>query len=282
MLTRQNIHIRDNFDAIAPRYDITNRIISFGIDLHWRKVAVRRLAEIPEDATVLDLACGTCDMARELLRRRPRTRVIGADLSLRMLEQGQSRTADLRKRTAPERPDRLSLVNAPAEALPFPDASFDAAMIAFGIRNVPDHAAGLREMLRVLKPGGLVCILEFSTPPSRLFSSLYRLYFIHVLPWIGGWLTGRRQAYRYLTDSVSEFPGAEEFQAAMQEAGFAQVRFRRMTGGIACVHTGVRPIPIRPTGPRLNANPPRAAAGTVPLQGNSPAATGCPRRPVRD
>jgi len=241
MLTRQNIQIRDNFDAIASRYDITNRIISFGIDLHWRRVAVRHLAEIPEEATVLDLACGTCDMGRELLRRRPRVRVIGADLSLRMLQAGQGRTGDLRRRDAEGRPGRLSLVNAPAEALPFPDGSFDAAMIAFGIRNVPEYAVGLREMLRVLKPGGLVCILEFSTPPSRLFRSLYRLYFVHVLPWIGGWLTGHRQAYRYLTDSVSEFPGAEDFQAAMQQAGFTQVRFRRLTGGIACVHTGTRP-----------------------------------------
>jgi demethylmenaquinone methyltransferase/2-methoxy-6-polyprenyl-1,4-benzoquinol methylase len=241
MLTRQNIHIRDNFDAIAPRYDITNRIISFGIDLHWRKVAVRQLMEIPEDATILDLACGTCDMARELLRRRPRARVIGADLSLRMLERGQERTGDLRERGPRGQPGRLALVNAPAEALPFPDGSFDAAMIAFGIRNVPEYAAGLREMLRILKPGGRVCILEFSTPPSRLFSSVYRLYFIHVLPWIGGWITGRRQAYRYLTDSVSEFPGAEAFRAAMQEAGFTQVNFRRLTGGIVCVHTGVRP-----------------------------------------
>ena len=236
-LSQRNIEIRDNFDAIAPRYDLTNRVISLGIDLHWRRVAVRQLRDLPDNALVLDLACGTCDMAVELFRRRRAKRVVGADLSRRMLRLAQEKL-----------PGRLGgwsrqidLVNAPAEALPFADCTFDGVMIAFGIRNVPDYPSGLREMLRVLQPGGRVCILEFSTPPSRLLWSAYRYYFYNVLPRIGGYLTRRERAYRYLTTSVTEFPGPVAFSAAMEEAGFHDVSYLSMTGGIVCVHTGVRP-----------------------------------------
>src|SRR6266571_3955982 len=185
-LTPRNIQIRDNFDAIAPRYDLTNRVISFG-----------------------------------------------ADLSRAML--GLAR----RKLAAGAAP--VTLVNAPAEALPFRDASFDAVTIAFGIRNVPDFVAGLKEMLRVLRRGGRACILEFSTPPSRLWWKVYNYYFFNILPRIGGLITGREAAYRYLTDSVALFPDAGEFKTAMEEAGFAQVSYLSMNGGIVCVHTGVRP-----------------------------------------
>ena len=124
---------------------------------------------------------------------------------------------------------------------PFGDASFDAVTIAFGIRNVPDFRAGLKEMLRVLRPGGRACILEFSTPPSKLWWKAYNYYFFNVLPHIGGFITGRQAAYRYLTDSVAHFPDATEFKAAMEEAGFAGVSYITMNGGIVCVHTGVRP-----------------------------------------
>ena len=236
-LSEQNLQIRANFDAIAPRYDLTNRVISLGLDLHWRRVAVRQLAGLPAGSVVLDLACGTCDMALELLRQRRAARVVGADLSRTMLRLA-SRKLRARNGTAAR---RVALVNAPAEALPFADASFDGAVIAFGIRNVPDFRAGLREMLRVLRPGGRVCILEFSTPPSRLLWKVYNYYFFNVLPRIGGWITGRPAAYEYLTDSVSHFPGDASFRGAMEEAGFAAVSSLTMTGGIVCVHTGVRP-----------------------------------------
>ena len=135
----------------------------------------------------------------------------------------------------------VPLVNAPAESLPFAEGAFDAAMIAFGIRNVPDYRGGLRELRRVLRPGGRLAVLEFSTPPSRLLWRAYNWYFFNVLPRIGGLLTGREAAYRYLTRSVSEFPGAEAFARVLEECGFAQVSWRAMTGGIACVHTGLRP-----------------------------------------
>ena len=236
-LTPRNIEIRDNFDAIAPRYDLTNRVISFGVDIWWRRVAVRQLGDLPEDGRVLDLACGTCDMALEVLRQRRAGCVIGADLSHTML---QLAVGKLERRLG--RDDRrIDLVNAPAESLPFPGSCFDGIVIAFGIRNVPDFRAGLTEMLRVLRPGGRASILEFSTPPSRALWRAYNYYFLNILPRIGGLLTGRQAAYRYLTDSVSRFPGAPEFKGAMEEVGFEQVSYRSMTGGIVCVHTGVRP-----------------------------------------
>lgn len=248
-LTPRNIQIRDNFDAIAPKYDLTNRVISLGIDLHWRRVAIRQLRGLEPDGTVLDLACGTCDMALEVLRQRPAARVVGADLSRVMLGLARKKVAQrLAGRGAAPDAARgahgagpISLVNAPAEALPFADASFDAITIAFGIRNVPDFMAGLREMLRVLRPGGRACILEFSTPPSKLWWKMYSYYFFNVLPRIGGMITGREAAYRYLTDSVALFPDADEFKAAMQQAGFTRVAILSLNGGIVCVHTGVRP-----------------------------------------
>ena len=238
-LTPRNVQIRDNFDAIAPRYDLTNRVISFGIDLHWRRVAIRQLRDLPADGVVLDLACGTCDMALETLRQRRDARVVGADLSRSMLTLAKKKLATRagHRRAAAE---RVRLVNAPAEALPFRDAAFDAVTIAFGIRNVPDFKAGLREMLRVLKAGGRACILEFSTPPSKMLWKAYNFYFFNILPRIGGLITGREAAYRYLTDSVARFPDAAEFKAAMEEAGFASVSWLSMNGGIVCVHTGVK------------------------------------------
>jgi len=243
-LTPRNIQIRDNFDAIAPKYDLTNRVLSLGIDLHWRRVAVRQLRGMPDDGTVLDLACGTCDLALEVLRQRRKARVVGADLSRVMLGLARKKVAQRlagRSVAAANSPGSISLVNAPAEALPFADASFDAVTIAFGIRNVPDFRAGLKEMLRVLRPGGRACILEFSTPPSKLWWKMYNFYFFNILPRIGGLITGRPAAYRYLTDSVARFPDAFEFMAAMRAAGFARVSYLTMNGGIVCVHTGVRP-----------------------------------------
>jgi demethylmenaquinone methyltransferase/2-methoxy-6-polyprenyl-1,4-benzoquinol methylase len=231
MLSPRNREIRANFDAIAPRYDLTNRVISCGVDVRWRKIAVRALGDLPPRPRVLDLACGTCDLALELLRARPDAEVTGVDLSRAMLGLA---TAKIAGKT-------IRLVNAPAEALPFPDATFDAAMIGFGIRNVPDYRSGLRELLRVLRPGGRLMVLEFSTPPSRLLWRVYNTYFFHVLPRIGGFLTGREQAYRYLTHSVADFPGAREFAAEMTACGFESVSWRALTGGIVCVHTGSRP-----------------------------------------
>src|SRR2546426_11661792 len=152
-LTPRNIQIRDNFDAIAPKYDLTNRVISFGIDLHWRSVAIRQLADMQPGGVVLDLACGTCDMALEVLRQKRAVRVVGADLSRAMLGlarkklSGRSRGADA----------RITLVNAPAEALPFRDGAFGAVPRASGLSNVPECTPGLTEGQRLWTTGGPAC-----------------------------------------------------------------------------------------------------------------------------
>jgi demethylmenaquinone methyltransferase/2-methoxy-6-polyprenyl-1,4-benzoquinol methylase len=228
-LTAKNLEIRANFDAIAGSYDLTNRVISCGVDLHWRRVAVREFSDLPRGGRVLDLACGTCDLALELLRQRPDALVTGVDLSRAMLELARPKIAA----------HGFPLVNAPAEALPFRDGTFDGAMIGFGIRNVPDFRAGLAELRRVVRPGGRLVVLEFSTPPSRLLWRAYNFYFFNVLPRIGGMLTGRERAYRYLTSSVSQFPGAAAFGLALQESGFERVTWKSLTGGIVCIHTGI-------------------------------------------
>jgi demethylmenaquinone methyltransferase/2-methoxy-6-polyprenyl-1,4-benzoquinol methylase len=240
-LTAKNREIRANFDAIAGRYDLTNRVISCGVDLHWRKVAMRTFADLPPGGRVLDLACGTCDLSLELLRQRPDARITGADLSRAMLQLARPKIA-ARAASAHSTlgtAGGFPLVNAPAEALPFADGAFDGAMIGFGIRNVPDYRAGLAELRRVLRPGGRLVVLEFSTPPSRLLWRAYNYYFFHVLPRIGGLLTGRERAYRYLTDSVAQFPGAASFGLAMQASGFESVTWQSLTGGIVCIHTGI-------------------------------------------
>lgn len=226
--------IRDMFDSIAPRYDLLNRLLSFGIDRRWRTFAVRQLA-IPAGGRVLDVATGTGDVALEIAARTPASvRIVGVDFTQGMLLHGREKLA-----RSPFG-SRITLVNAPCEALPLPDRSFDGVTIAFGIRNVVDREAGLAEMLRVLRPGGRVVILEFSNPRSRLFKALYYFYFRRLLPFIGG-LLSRRSAYQYLPDSVLEFPDQERFKALMAGAGFSDLCHYDLTFGIATVYVGVRP-----------------------------------------
>ncbi|MDY0270849.1 bifunctional demethylmenaquinone methyltransferase/2-methoxy-6-polyprenyl-1,4-benzoquinol methylase UbiE [Trichloromonas sp.] len=233
-LSEKGRGIREMFDAIAPRYDLLNRLLSLGIDRRWRTFAVKQL-NLPENGRILDVATGTGDVALEIAAQSPPSlTIVGADLTPGMLKVGQEKIA-----RSPYR-DRITLVTAPCEAMPHPDGQFDGVTIAFGIRNVVDRPAGLREMWRVLKPGGKVVILEFSHPKSRLFKEIYYFYFRKVLPWIGG-LISKRSAYQYLPDSVLEFPDQETFKKMMEEAGFAQVVYHELTFGIATVHVGVKP-----------------------------------------
>jgi demethylmenaquinone methyltransferase/2-methoxy-6-polyprenyl-1,4-benzoquinol methylase len=233
-LTAKGRAIRQMFDEIAPRYDLLNRVLSFGVDRRWRRVAVRQLA-IPPQGRVLDVATGTGDVALEIARQTdPSVHIVGADFTQGMLVRGNEKVA-----ASPYR-GRIELVNAPCEALPHPDGTFDGVTIAFGIRNVVDRQLGLREMTRVLKPGGRLVVLEFATPRSRLFRSVYLCYFHRLLPCLGG-LLSRRSAYQYLPESVQEFPDRETFLAMMGEAGLAALRFIDLTGGIAVVYVGQKP-----------------------------------------
>lgn len=223
--------VRQMFDDIAGRYDLLNRLLSFGIDKRWRRFAVSQLS-IPKHGRVLDIATGTCDVALEIAEQTDvSVRIIGEDFTQGMLVQGQ-----VKLQSSPHG-ERISLVNAPCEAIPHPDETFDGITIAFGIRNVVDRQAGLREMFRVLKPGGRVVILEFSQPRSQLFRKIYYFYFQKVLPAIGG-LISKRSAYQYLPDSVLEFPCQQEFSAMMKDAGFARLQYVDLTFGIATVYVG--------------------------------------------
>lgn len=233
-LSEKGRGIREMFDAIAPRYDLLNRLLSLGIDRRWRTFAVGQL-HLPENGKILDVATGTGDVALEVASRSPASlTIVGADLTPGMLRVGQEKIA-----RSPYR-DRITLVTAPCESMPHPDGQFDGVTIAFGIRNVVDRPAGLMEMCRVLKSGGRAVILEFSNPKSRFFKELYYFYFRKVLPWIGG-LISKRSAYEYLPDSVLEFPDQETFKRLMRDAGFAEVVHHDLTFGIATVYVGDKP-----------------------------------------
>jgi demethylmenaquinone methyltransferase/2-methoxy-6-polyprenyl-1,4-benzoquinol methylase len=234
ILSEKGRGIRDMFDTIAPRYDFLNRLLSLGIDRRWRSFAVGQL-QIPDGGKVLDVATGTGDVALEIALQTPESvRIVGEDFTQGMLTIGK------KKIEASPLGKRIFLVNAPCEAMPHPDRTFDGVTIAFGIRNVVDRLAGLREMRRVLKPGGRAVILEFSNPRSRLFKALYYFYFRRVLPFLGG-LFSQRRAYQYLPDSVLEFPDQEAFKSLMQQAGFSELRSFDLTFGIATVYVGICP-----------------------------------------
>jgi demethylmenaquinone methyltransferase/2-methoxy-6-polyprenyl-1,4-benzoquinol methylase len=181
----------------------------------------------------LDVATGTADMALEIVRRKGNASVAGADISLEMMRIGREKC----RRAGAS--GRVSFVRAPGEALPFRDGAFDSACVAFGIRNVVDRERGLREMCRAVRPGGRVVVLEFSTPRSRLFGAIYRLYFTRVLPRVAG-LFSRRSAYAYLPESVLSFPEPAAFAAMMRAAGCASVSFRPLTFGIVTLYVGTR------------------------------------------
>jgi demethylmenaquinone methyltransferase/2-methoxy-6-polyprenyl-1,4-benzoquinol methylase len=220
------------FDRIAPRYDILNRVLSGGTDVRWRRRAVNTLA-LPQGGRVLDVCSGTADLLLEVLGRDGEARGLGVDLSQGMLLRGIGKLgrAGLHARSA------LSVGD--AARLPLASAAFDGALMAFGIRNVADRIGALREICRVLRPGGRLLVLEFSMPEG-LFGRAYRLYFEHILPRIGALVSGDAAAYRYLPASVGEFPDPRAFRSLMTEAGFREVSSESLSGGIAHLYRGER------------------------------------------
>lgn len=221
-------YVRTMFGEVAPRYDFLNHLLSANIDKYWRARTVRRLRPVLDraDATVLDLCCGTGDLTLGLAKG-AKARVLGSDFCHPMLV------------GAAVKPGMRPLFEADALRIPVRDASLDAVGVAFGFRNLVNYRAGLEEMRRVLKPGGIAAILEFSTPPNGAFRAVYEFYSRRILPAIGGMLSGSRDAYTYLPESVKRFPGAEELASEMRRAGFADVQFERMTFGIVALHRGV-------------------------------------------
>ena len=219
------------FGRIARRYDLANRLLSGGMDVWWRRrfvAAVRRAAP----AEILDLATGSGDVAFELSRALPAAkRIVGMDFCQPMLDQ-----AEKKKLTAPPRRyANVTFRQGDALALPLPDASFDAVTISFGLRNLADRPRGLREMRRVLRPGGRLFVLEFSQP-SPWFRSFYFFYLRKILPAIAGGVTGDRAAYVYLNDTIAQFPGRAALAEEIRAAGFSSVTARGMTCGIVALH----------------------------------------------
>jgi len=227
----KKIQVQSMFDGIAERYDFLNHFLSFGIDTHWRRQAIREL-NLRDGETVLDVATGTGDQGFAALKEADVT-VVGADFSANMLALAQTK---IEKRGLSE---RFSVQQADAENLPFESDRFDALTISYGIRNVGTIEKALAEFQRVLRPGGRVAILEFSEPQGPLFGRLYRFYFDHILPLMAS-LFSRKSAYRYLPESVSHFPPREGFEKMMMEAGFQQVRHRDLTLGITTIYSGIK------------------------------------------
>lgn len=226
---KEQVHVM--FDRIAPRYDLLNHTLSFGIDRLWRRRVVEAVREAGPKR-ILDVATGTGDLAVGLARHLPAAQITGVDLSDRMLGVAR-RKVDARGLSA-----RIALRQGDAEHLDFESASFDAATVAFGVRNFGDLDAGLRELARVLRPGGRLFILEFSRPRNRLFRALYEFYTFRMLPLVGGAVSRDRQAYAYLPASVGEFPAPEAFLDRLARAGFTDTCARSLSGGIAQIYVG--------------------------------------------
>jgi len=223
--------VREMFSGIAGKYDFLNHLLSANIDKRWRKLVSKRLQDVLQNpnAKVLDVACGTGDLSLELQKDAP-AKVIGTDFCRPMLEIAYKKDAS------------IPYVEADGMNLSFEDKTFDAATIAFGLRNFSNWKDGLIELHRILKPGGKLVILEFSAPVLPGFRQAFQFYFSHVLPRIGGAVSGSRGAYEYLPDSVSKFPNQKNLAAMMREIGFSDVEYKNLTGGIAAIHSGIKNI----------------------------------------
>jgi demethylmenaquinone methyltransferase/2-methoxy-6-polyprenyl-1,4-benzoquinol methylase len=231
--SKEPARVRRMFDRIAPRYDLLNHVLSANLDKRWRKRALARLDE-DENALILDLCGGTGDLSIELARNRCAGHVVCCDFSHAMLLRARSKFEKLGLVS------RIASVEADGLNLPFPSASFDAVTVAFGVRNLSDMDRGLREMLRVIKPGGKLVVLEFSRPTAPLLSHVYEFYLRHVLPRIGDGVAGAEGPYRYLARTIRDFPDAMTLAGRIREAGFGACEWSTMTGGVVAAHIAVK------------------------------------------
>lgn len=229
------LRVERMFSEIAPTYDLLNHLLSFGIDIHWRRKTAQAL-RVPSGMVLLDIATGTGDTLKQLVRLAPR-KLVGVDLSQPMLDRCARKVARQMEL------GMIDLYRCSADALPFPDGMFDGATITFGIRNFEDKPRCLREIARVLRPGARLAIAELTTPQRRPFSTFYDFYFKKMLPFIGGVLSRNLGAYKYLPDSVDRFPSPSNFCSMMEDAGFRDVYARPLTMGVCMLYVGKRSQP---------------------------------------
>ena len=225
--------VRQMFDSIAPAYDFMNRAMTLGIDIWWRYLAVKRLKSI-HPANILDVATGTGDFAIQLKESLHPQHITGIDLSQGMLDEAR------RKIEQRGLQDVITFEQGDCMALPMADGTFDAVTVAFGVRNFEHLQQGYQEMARVLKPGGMLCVLELSTPTNRLIRWFYDLYTLHIIPWVGSLKSGDKSAYRYLPTSIAAVPQGDEMLQLMRNAGLHDAAFKKLTLGVCTIYTAVK------------------------------------------
>lgn len=222
-------YVQGMFARISARYDLMNRLMTGGRDRAWRREVIR-LAELGPDACLLDVATGTGDILIEALRQHPDVLAIGSDFTFEMMTRGQTK----------EGAQNVRWNTADALRLPFPDDTFDAVTSGFGVRNFVDREQAFREQRRVLKPGGRVICLEISKPPKNLLRPFFLFFFNQIVPLVGGLISGQREAYTYLPQSVNEFLTPDELKAIMERAGLRDVKYRRLMMSAVAIHIGVK------------------------------------------
>lgn len=227
--------VEQMFDNIAPEYDALNHLLSLDIDKWWRHLAVRQAADRHKSQNILDVACGTGDFSIALARYARKSSVIGVDLSEGMMQKGREKVMKAGLSGS------IRMIKGDCEALEFADSSFDAVCAGFGVRNFEHLEQGLMEMLRVLRPGGKLVILELSVPRTPVLKFLYKIYFTKILPSIGGHYSGNKSAYKYLPASVLRFPLPKEFKEILRSCGYSDIRHRALTFGICRLYTAVKP-----------------------------------------
>lgn len=231
--TGKTEQVRQMFDAIAPAYDFMNRAMTLGIDIWWRRLAVKRLKRIHPDR-ILDVATGTGDFAIQLQQSLQPQHITGIDLSQGMLDEAR------RKVKQRGLDDAITFEQGDCMALPMPDEAFDAVTVAFGVRNFEHLQQGYQEMARVLKPGGMLCVLELSTPTNPVIRWFYDLYTLHIIPWVGTLKSGDKSAYRYLPQSIAAVPQGNDMLQLMRNAGLRDATFKRLTLGVCTIYTAVK------------------------------------------
>ena len=231
--TAKTEQVRQMFDSIAPAYDFMNRAMTLGIDIWWRKLAVKRLKRL-RPSRILDVATGTGDFAIQLNESLQPQHVTGIDLSQGMLDEACRKVKEKGLESI------ITFEQGDCMALPMQDETFDAVTVAFGVRNFEHLQQGYREMARVLKPGGMLCVLELSTPTNPLIRWFYDLYSMHIIPWVGSLKSGDKTAYRYLPQSIAAVPQGDDMLQLMRNAGLRKTLYKRLTLGVCTIYTAVK------------------------------------------